>query len=279
MDPPWEGLSRGYFEDVMADRWFRVLRQVIYRWRAMALVLLALLLTGCVQYDLTLRFDHQNHGQIIQTIDLSQRSAALASPTLSPWLADLSDRTQHLGGQLRHSPEQVTLAVPFSTPADLVNRYTQLLADSIPDPAGESRPTLTLPGFGTVPFAIAVQQTSWLLASRTRLTYDLDLTTLPTNTPPDGPADPWANLTVHLQVPWGIQTLLPESLPAETTPQGATWTLQPGQVNHIAVTFWLPNAVALGSLAIGVLVLLGYFLRYGRWSIRQPDQPKTFGQN
>lgn len=263
----------------MADRWFRVLRQVIYRWRAIALVLLALLLPGCVQYDLTLHFDHQNHGQIIQTIDLSQPSAPLASPTLSPWLADLSDRTQHLGGQLRHSPEQVTLAVPFSTPGDLVNRYTQLLGDPTPGSAGESGSTFTLPGFGTVPFAIAVQQTNWLLANRTRLTYDVDLTPLPVNTPRDSPAEPWANLAFHLQVPWGIQTLLPASLPAETTPQGATWILQPGQVNHIAVIFWLPNAVAIGSLAIGVLVLLGYFLRYGRRQARRPAQPKTFGQN
>ncbi|NMF85126.1 DUF3153 domain-containing protein [Nodosilinea sp. P-1105] len=244
----------------------------------LAVLLSVLLLSGCVQYDLTLSFDHQHHGQIRQVIDLNQRGAALANPTWQPWLEDLRDRIRPLGGQLQRAPQTIALTVPFSTPADLVNRYSQLLGDrpAPPDHAVADQPALTLPGLGSLPLALTIQQTDWLLASRIHLTYDLDLRSLPANGDGDRQIAPWADLRFRLQVPWGIREVLPGSVAPQTLDrQGATWMVQPGQQNHIEVTFWLPNTVALGGLGIAVLVLLGYSLRYGRRFRPMPPKPPS----
>jgi hypothetical protein len=234
------------------------------------LVVLPLLLSGCVRYDLTLRFDHQTHGEIQQTLTLSERGAALTQPTLTPWLETLQGRSRPLGGQLRQSPQAATLSIPFSTPADLVDRFQQVFAtpaDAKPPSLDPSPPLdpegailqLQVPGWGPVPVQLAVDQTNWGLASRTHLIYAIDLHDLPAN----DEADPWADLHLRLQVPWGLAAIADDTPPpvaAEAT--GATWVLPPGKTTRIDVVFWLPNAIALGSLGIGLLVLGGYGLRY-----------------
>ncbi|MEO1070327.1 MAG: DUF3153 domain-containing protein, partial [Cyanobacteria bacterium J06638_6] len=53
---------------------------------------------------------------------------------------------------------------------------------------------------------------------------------------------------------------------------GATWQLRPGQITDIDTTFWLPNAVGIGTLGIAALVLAGYGLRY-RVFKPKPDRP------
>ncbi len=238
------------------------------RW--LPLVVLPLLLSGCVRYDLTLRFDHHTHGEIQQTLALSERGAALAQPTLAPWLETLQGRSRPLGGQLRQGSQTATLSIPFSTPADLVDRFQQVftppadeggtsldLSDP-PDPREET-PRLQIPGWGPVPIQLAVEQANWGLASRTHLIYTIDLHDLPTN---DDVA-PWADLHLRLQVPWGLAEIsadTPPPMAAETT--GTTWALPPGETTSIDVVFWLPNAIAIGSLGIAALVLAGYGLRY-----------------
>ncbi len=250
--------------------------------RRLALLLLPLALSGCLRYDLTLRFDHQTHGQISQTIDLSERGAALAQPTLEPWLEALQGRSRPLGGQLSQEAQTVTLTVPFSTAADLGDRFQQLFADVAPatpvaepdtfsiDGSKEDQPTyLQLPGFGPVPFALALEQTSWLLASRTHLTYSLDLSQLPLESSLQGndPAEAaWADLRFRLQVPWGLADIAHSTTPPlAQDPTGATWQLKPGEITSIDATFWLPNAIALGTVGIAALVLAGYGLRYRLW--------------
>lgn len=268
------------------------LRAAARAWRPMLkrlpLLLLPLVLSGCIRYDLTLRFDHHTHGQISQIIDLSDRGAALAQPALTPWLEDLKARSRPLGGQLSQSPQSITFTVPFGTARDLTDRFQQLLAEpeSFPTSASDSGPAATLdseaarptylqlPGWGPVPYALSVDQTSWGLASRTHLTYMLDLRDLPTNAA-DSAALQWADLRFRLQVPWGLAQVSPTATPplAEDA-TGAVWQLQPGQITRIDAVFWLPNAIALGTLGIVALVLGGYGLRY-----RVLKPAKTFHQS
>jgi hypothetical protein len=240
--------------------------------RSLALLVLPLLLSGCLRYDLTLRFDHQTHGEIQQTIALSDRGAALAQPTLAPWLAILKARSHPLGGHLSQAPPTTTLTVPFGTAADLSDRFQQLFAtpdasgqenhSDLPLPTPGSPPRLQLPGWGTVPFDLAIDQTNWLLISRTHLTYTLDLQELPTNQT-DSAADPWADLHFRLQVPWGLAHISPAATPPTVQDAtGATWQLQPGHITRIDAVFWLPNVLAIGTLGIIALVLAGYGLRY-----------------
>ena len=265
--------------------WLRwTCRSIEQTWRRLPLLLLPLLLSGCLRYDLTLRFDHHTHGQIEQTLALSERGAALAQPTLAPWLEELKVRSRPLGGQLSQSPQTVTLTVPFGTARDLGDRFQQLFSTpelaTVPSQAeafnlGEPSPTyLQLPGWGPVPFELGLDQTNWVFVSRTHLTYSLDLHDLPANEE-DAATPAWAELRFRLRVPWGLAQISPTATPPlSQDATGAVWQLQPGQTTHIDAVFWLPNAIALGTLGIVALVLGGYGLRY-----RVFKPAKTFGQS
>ncbi len=234
-----------------------------------------LLLSGCLQYDLTLRFDHQLHGHIEQVITLSDRAAAVSHGTLAPWVNALEARVRRLGGMVAETGyHQRTLTVPFTTGEDLVTQFNGLFADQpmVPDPAviatprGEVAPTLTIPDLGHIPFRLTVDQRSWVFASRTHLICDIDLQQLPANPvfPTEGGnTSPWSTLGFRLQTPWGIGQVLPESAsPDLILGNGAQWQLQPGSAYHIDVRVWVPSLVSIGAVIIAILVVLGYFFRY-----------------
>jgi hypothetical protein len=42
-----------------------------------------------------------------------------------------------------------------------------------------------------------------------------------------------------------------------------TWSLVVGTVNQIEADFWVPSPIGIGAVAIALLVLLGYGIRYG----------------
>jgi hypothetical protein len=232
--------------------------------RSLGLLLgLTLLLSGCLESDQTLRFDHYHHGQLSQSIHLGPRGEALLQGALADWLQGLTKRTQALGGDLRPTTDGFEWVMPFTTAVDLMARFQQTWTEtSVDQPV--SGPVLQIPGLAAIPLSLEVSQRNWLLASRIHLIYDLDLQSL----------SPWLNpqtigegqgdsLTWRLQVPWGEVTLQPGSLPATVIkPRHLLWSLQPGQSHHIDVVFWLPNPIGLGTLGIVLLVLLGYFLRY-----------------
>jgi hypothetical protein len=248
-----------------------------------------LLLCGCFQYDLTLQFDHQLQGRIEQVITLNDRAAAVANGTLAPWLEALEARTRQLGGRVS-SPgyNQRALVVPFTTSQNLVQQFSRLFADEPPTAVSDeiSKPiqavtsTLTIPDLGQIPFHLAFSQQDWVLASRTHLIYDIDLQQLPTApTRPDGAfSNAWSTLNFRLQTPWGISQIAPASLsPALRWPNGAGWQLEPGRAYHIEVWFWVPSLVALGTVVIGLLVLLGYFLRYRLLGWARPGVSRSGG--
>ncbi len=238
---------------------------------------LALLLNGCFQADLTLRFDHHHHGQWSQTVTLGERNLAFASDALTPWLQQLRPAVQRLGGHLRQTPTTIEIAVPFSTPADLTERFNQVLADPMPGQAVGSpsavttenpfTTVITLPALGTVPFHLETQERNWGLFSQVRLRYDLDLRAV--DFPPDsvlgGDVLSADSVSFQVQVPWGIRAVETESLtPTQTFPTGAQWNLPLGEQSHIDVRFWLPNWIGLGGVILTVAVLMGYGIRY-RW--------------
>ena len=112
----------------------------------------------------------------------------MASGTLAPWVEALESRTRQLGGTVASTGyHQRSLVVPFTTSRDLVEQFNRLFADGsiadrpskLDDPAQEVTSTLTIPDLGQIPFHLALHQKDWIFASRTHLTYDLDLQQLP----------------------------------------------------------------------------------------------------
>lgn len=247
-----------------------------WRWLTRGVVIgLTFLLGGCFQADLTLQFDHHHQGQWTQTLTLGERHLAFAQDALDPWLADLRNPVARLGGRLRQTPDTLTLTVPFSTPADLVDRVNALF--STPSPGAmvaasqgqaeiDISKVLVLPALGTVPFNLQTRERNWGLVSQVWLGFDLDLRSVEgLRESIWGEASREAGLSLQLQVPWGVSHPTPDSLePSRCDPRGCQWILPLGQLSHVEARFWLPNWVGLGGVALGILVLLGYRVRY-RW--------------
>ena len=251
-------------------------------WRPWGLGLvigLVWLLGGCFQSDLILQFDHHHHGHWTQTLTLGERNLAFAHDALDPWLQQIHDPVQDLGGRLRQTPSTIELTVPFSTPADLAERFnTVFTAPSLGatnslgikdggNPWGDAPATvLTLPGVGSVPFHLETQEQNWGLFSQVRLVYDLDLRSIgELGESVWGEVSREDGVSFQLQVPWGVASLAAAALsPDQIDPAGARWILPLGEISHIEARFWLPNWIGLGGLVLAVIVLLGYVVRY-RW--------------
>lgn len=231
-------------------------------WLTVLLIgLIAILTSGCFQYDLGIQFDHQTHGRILQRLELNERAAALAEPAVQSWLDQLEKQVYRLGGQVKRTqPESVDLVVPFNNGADLVERFNQLFQPF----AAQSETSVALP---RIESHLSLEQQNRVFAIRNHLIYDLDLHELPQQ--PQGlpgvlgQAADWLTLRFILQVPWGIRAIAPDSLNPQGVGLAQTWLLKSGQMNHIDVVFWVPSWIGLGGIAIAILVLVGYFLKYG----------------
>ena len=91
----------------------------------------------------------------------------------------------------------------------------------------------------------------------------MDLRPLALNGPDGEPlASPGSllGLEFQLQTPWGASVTAP-GLPLQRQGNTLTWTLQPGQLNHLEADFWIPSPIGLGALGIGLLLVLGLGLQ------------------
>lgn len=219
----------------------------------------SLLLGGCFQSDLTLHFDHHNRGVMMQSIRLDQGIRLFANPTLEAWLTALKQQIGDLGGSFTQTPDQINLAVPFSTAADLEQEFSQTWA------ALAAIDPLALAGLNPLPVSLRIQQSYWLLASRNHLICDFDLQSLKDlgglHQPERG--QDWASFSLRVATPWGSRVLGSSPQPLATSQSREVhWQLQTGAVNHLDVVFWLPDVVGIGTLIIALVVVFGYFLRY-----------------
>jgi hypothetical protein len=215
----------------------------------------SLLLTSCVDCDLNIRFDSQTHGQITQTLHLSDRLSA----TTNQLFEQITTKTKALSGKA-HQIDDNTLQIvlPFSSSEQLVERFNAFYGNV------QSSDDLSGLALGAPPVSahLALQQTNYIFAFRNHLTYDLQIENLPAR--PSGPANSklndlsWLNLDFHLSTPWGV-TL---SNPPTDDPQTATWHLTADRPQHIEATFWLPSPIGIGAGAIAVFCLLGYLVKY-----------------
>jgi hypothetical protein len=203
--------------------------------RLVVLASLMLALTGCVQYDTNINFQSFNAGELVQHITLDQQFYQLNQSAIDIWLRSIEQRTQKLQGQVQKiSNRELTVTIPFRTAGELVKKFNQFFA-SDKQLLGSK---------------LTVTQNNFLLASRHRLTYDLDLRSL---APDSQVTSKIGDQALDLKFALNVPNLLSN--------HNGRWQLQPGQVNHLSTVFWLPNPIGIGSLVIILWVAIGYFIK------------------
>ena len=257
----------------------KFVKNLIKRSRLVWLMLLAsLLLSGCVKYDVGINFDRPNHGEIVQHIKLGERLTSFSGNSATQWLNSIEQRAKHLQGKVKRlSPEEITVTIPFDNGAELSQKFNQFF--NTVEPENSPKATEELPKIDS---KLNLAQNNLLLLVRNRLSYDLDLRSLSLIASDSNllvsPGSVF-DLEFSLSTPWGGRSIekSANSIHPETFANGKQilWKLQPGQLNHIEVIFWMPDFLGIGTVFICLFVALGIFLRYSF----MPDPQTLLAQN
>ena len=117
---------------------------------------------------------------------------------------------------------------------------------------------------------MAIAQSNWLFLDRNHLNLTVDLRAL-------GVLSDQGNIIVSpgslidlefaLNTPFLTRSINTDGvlLPQSSTRSQLVWKLKPGQINTLEAVFFVPSYLALGTVAIIVLCLGGFYLKYKRW--------------
>lgn len=229
------------------------------------IVIIASFLSGCVQYDLGINYHNTNNGELVQHIQLSDKVVSFSGDYVYDWLDSLEKRTQKLDGSSRRiSPAEVLVKIPFSNGKELEEKFYQFFNYRNAQKLDKAENKAELPSLQS---NLLVEENNFLLLSRHKLIYDLDLRSLDVLTQ-DGNVlnniNSLLNLDFGLRTPWGAKSLQNTTDTIKPLKQGnhLVWQLQPGKLNHIEVVFWLPNLLGIGTLLIILFVWGGFYLKY-----------------
>lgn len=226
----------------------------------------SLLLSGCVEYDVGVNFNNSNSGQLVQHIKLGEQLTSFSGDYVYEWLNSIERRARKLEGTAKRiSREEVVVTIPFSNGKELQTKFNEFF--------NSGRQQTTEAGAAAnselpkIESNLLVVQNNFLLAVRNELIFDLDLRSLSLIASKGNVlADAGAILDLEfgLKTPWGAKNIQR----VETAPQPENkggqlvWKLQPGELNHIEVVFWLPSPLGIGALLITLFVWGGIYLRY-----------------
>jgi Protein of unknown function (DUF3153) len=244
----------------MVSRLQVVFAQLLHRSRAIALLsVAALLLSGCVDYDVGIHVASSSQGEIVQHLRVGDRLRSLSDSNVRQWTRLIEQRTRSLGGRVeRHPNQELWVNIPFSDAKDLETKFNQFFS-----PTSENNAQATLlSGLPAIQSHLTVHRSNLLFFEHSRVQYDLDLRSL-------GVASDSGNVLLSpaalvdleftLSAPWGARSLA--TLPVRREPKRLIWKLNPGQENHVDVAFWMPNAIGLGTALILALVIAGQYFK------------------
>lgn len=238
------------------------------------LLLIPLLLTGCVNYEVGINIAGLHRGEIVQHIQLGKQLTSFSQADVEDWLGSLEKRARGLGGKTKRlSPEEVELTIPFANAEQLESKFNRFFKPKM----GNQAPS-ELVQFKS---QLKTHQNNFLLLQRTHLQFNLDLSALGTikgqNSRLIG-ADSLLDLEFKLQTPFGLNIIRsdPEQGVIKQTDRSAVWYLQPGKNNEIEVVFWGIEPLGWGAIAIIIIVYIGFWLKYRRSS---PNTEDTTTQN
>jgi hypothetical protein len=229
------------------------------------LISASLILTGCVQYDLGINFNNTNNGELVQHIKLSEKLTSFSGDYIYDWLHSVEHRARKLDGSAKRIlPEEVIVKIPFTNGRELQEKFSDFFNYRTSQKPNVVTNNADLPNTAS---SLIVQDKNFLLLSRNRLVYDLDLRSLSVLTSKGNVLSGTGsilNLEFKLQTPWGVKNIqqTEDAIEPEKNGNQLIWKLKPGKLNHIEVIFWLPNLLGIVSLIIIIFVWGGFYLRY-----------------
>ncbi|NET46930.1 DUF3153 domain-containing protein [Okeania sp. SIO2B3] len=226
--------------------------------------LAVLLLNGCVQYEVGINFESQNHGEIVQHIKLADELNNFSGTIVSEWLKSIETRVGKLQGKTKKiSSQEILVTIPFNNGAELEEKFNQFFKPIDAQESDNSAADITadLPKLES---HIEVSQNNLFLALRNKLSIDLDLQLSTSNSKVIVNPDELLDLEFQLTTPWGFSNI--QATENETitylNDQEIVWKLNPGESNSLDVVFWIPSPIGIGTILIGLFVYLGIALKY-----------------
>ncbi|MBW4627265.1 MAG: DUF3153 domain-containing protein [Brasilonema octagenarum HA4186-MV1] len=229
-------------------------------------LVVSLLLSGCVNYDVGVNFYNANGGEFVQHIKLEERLTSFSGDSVYEWLNSIERRARKLEGKTRRvSNEEVIVSIPFSSGRELQTKFNEFFHPSTTQTL-ESIRSETESQLPQIDSNLLLFQNNFLLLVRNRLVYDLDLRSLALlSSKGNVLASPGSILDLEfgLNAPWGARNVENTNviLPEKNGNQ-LMWKLKTGELNHIEVVFWLPSPLGFGTLFIILFVWAGFYLRY-----------------
>ena len=261
-------------------------RQILGRLRVLWVILLpALLLSGCVEYNVGVNFQGQHHGAIVQHIKLGEQLTSFSNEQAQEWLKSIEQRARQLDGKTqRLSEQEIKVTIPFSNGTELESKFNQFFNPGVQK---KSPTKASVPIVPTLDSKFHLNQGNWFLVQRNQLSYDLDLRSLgvlSSNGNVIVSPSSLLDLQFSLETPWGARSVNQgeNGIPPAVYENGhhLVWKLQPGQMNHLEAVFWLPSPLGVGTVAIVLLVLGGFYLKYKAfpWTMAQPVASPNFSK-
>ena len=253
-----------------------------YRSLFLSLVLLvAMLLSGCVSYDMGVNFKGLHQGTFVQHVQLGEQLTSFSGSEATQWLRSVERRARQLDGEAKRvSQQEVIVTIPFSNGKQLASKFNQFFH---PNPQTTAQTDADLVSLSS---QMRLNQNNLLLLQRNRLNLDVDLRALgvlSTEGRVVVDSGSLANLEFRLNTPWGARSVekAAEAISPEVTQGQLVWKLQPGQINKIEAVFWLPEPLGIGAAVIALLMVGGFSLKYKRFpGTAEPtaSSPITEGQ-
>ena len=222
-------------------------------------IILALCLSGCVQYEVGVNYANQHRGEIVQHIRLGRQLTSFSGSAAQNWLQRVEQRTKQLGGRARRfSNEELIVTIPFYNGVGLESKFNQFFQAQ-----AQTAAQLDLP---SIESHLKLKESNFLLLLRNHLIYDLDLRSLGIVSSEDNllisPGSA-LNLEFSLTTPWGARRINTNGFAPGFEEQGKplVWMLNAGEVNHLEAVFWVPSPLGIGTVAIILFVVVGAHLK------------------
>jgi hypothetical protein len=237
-------------------------RQSFRIWFLPIILCSMLLLTGCVRYEVGINFDNPYQGTIVQHIKIGEQLTGFSRVEAKKWLNSIEKRARENGKINKLNAEEILVTMPFGNGKELVDKFDRVFHNP-----NSNKPTTPEANLDS---QISLKQNNFIFLERNSLNLTIDLRALQSlsdNGRIDISSNSLVDLAFSLHTPWLARSIASNNnlTPIANNPfKGLVWQLEPGQINHIEAIFWLPSPLGIGSIAIFILIIVGFFLKYKR---------------